>query len=92
MCRHVAAAGAGRRPRVPQLTGPGASLPEPAGCRPRRGRPSDTAWRCRSRSGRSRRGTRSTNPWWPCRRCGRLGYERITDIADLPVLLGLPRP
>jgi 2-haloacid dehalogenase len=21
-----------------------------------------------------------------------LGYERITDIADLPVLLGLPRP
>ena len=21
-----------------------------------------------------------------------LGYERITDIADLPVLFGLPRP
>jgi 2-haloacid dehalogenase len=30
------------------------------------------------------RGFEPDHPW--------LGYERITDIADLPVLLGLPRP
>jgi 2-haloacid dehalogenase len=30
------------------------------------------------------RGFEPDEPW--------LGYERITDIADLPVLLGLPRP
>ncbi len=30
------------------------------------------------------RGFEADEPW--------LGYERITDIADLPVLLGLPRP
>ena len=30
------------------------------------------------------RGFEADEPW--------LGYERITDIADLPVVLGLPRP
>jgi 2-haloacid dehalogenase len=30
------------------------------------------------------RGFEHDEPW--------LGYERITDIADLPVLFGLPRP
>jgi hypothetical protein len=49
--------------------------------RPRRGAPAGMPSRCRSRSGRSPSGSRSTCPGWPCRRCAQRRRRSTVSVT-----------